>query len=304
MEKPAGFLSHFGGIGRALSIRNYRVYWTGQLLMVQGFWIQKISAGYLIYEMTKSPAWLGAIAFGYHIPLLIFGPFAGAIADRLGLRLVAIATSLFGAGIAMTTATLIWTDVMTPLLLVILMTVQGIQFAFEFPARQSLVGRLVDRGNLSAAVAVNATTYHSSGFTGPLIGGLLLGFLGVGSGFAANAACMIWMTFALLRIRPPKGAAERLAERRKSNLFNEFKAGFVYTVQHTHLRLLFLVTLIISCLIRPYLDFMPGFAAEIFGKGEQGLANMLAASGIGAFCFAIVLALRGSTLPSVMSSPA
>ncbi len=295
MKNSAGFLSQFGGISRALAIRNYRIYWLGQLLMVQGFWIQKITAGFLIFDMTGSPAWLGAVGFGYHIPLLIFGPFAGAIADRLGLRFVTIATSTFGAVNCLVIATLIWTDLMTPLLLVILMTVQGFQFAIEFPARQSLIGRLVDRQNLSAAVALNATTYHSSAFIGPLIGGLLLNFLGAGAGFAANAICMIWMTGALILIRPPADAARRLAERRKSAFLDDFKAGIIYTVRHPHLRLLFMVTFFVSLLIRPYIDFLPGFAADIFGKGEQGLANMMAVSGIGAFCFAIVLALRGAT---------
>ena len=296
MNKPAGILSHFGGIGRALSIYNYRVYWTGQLLMVQGFWIQKIAAGFLIYDMTNSPAWLGAVGFGYHIPILIFGPFAGAIADRLGLRFVAIVMSFLGVAISMAMAVLIWTDVMTPLLLVLLMTLQGTQFAFEFPARQSLIGRLVDRQNLSAAVAVNSTTFHSSGFTGPLIGGLLLQYYGAGSGFAANAFCMLWMTTALLRIHPPVGAAQRLAERRlQSSLLQNFKEGFAYALQHPHLKFLFLGTFFVALLVRPYLDFMPGFAIDVFNRGEQGLANMLAASGVGAFCFAFFLALHGAT---------
>lgn len=254
-----------------------------------------MAAGYLIFDMTNSPGWLGAVGFGYHIPLLILGPFAGAIADRLGLRSVAIATALLGAVISLVTATLFWTGNLSPLMLVILMIAQGTVFAFEFPARQSLIGRLVDRKNLSAAVAVNATTYHSSGFTGPLIGGLLLTYVDVGSGFAANAFCMTWMAVTLMRIQPPAGAAQKQAERRKSDLLQDFKAGIAYTFRHPHLRLLFLVAFIVSLLVRPYLDFMPGFAAEIFEKGEQGLATMMAVSGIGAFCFAIILALRGKT---------
>ena len=92
-----------------------------------------------------------------------------------------------------------------------------------------------------------------------------------------------------------KDAAQRMKERRKSRLLDDFKAGFIYTAKHPHLRLLFLVAFFISLLIRPYIDFLPGFAADIFNRGEQGLATMMAVSGIGAFCFAIVLALRGTT---------
>ncbi|MDP7101794.1 MAG: MFS transporter [Rhodospirillales bacterium] len=70
MFNPATLLSHFGGIGRAFSTRNYRVYWTGQVVMVQGFWIYKIASGWLMFELTHSPAWLGALGSAYMLPVL------------------------------------------------------------------------------------------------------------------------------------------------------------------------------------------------------------------------------------------
>ena len=84
---------YFGGIGRALSSRNYRVYWYGHLFSSNGVWIYVISSQWLIFHLTQSPAWLGAIGFAYLAPVFFIGPIAGAIADRFGQRRTAIAVS-------------------------------------------------------------------------------------------------------------------------------------------------------------------------------------------------------------------
>ena len=81
---------YFGGIGRALSARNYRVYWYGHLLSSNGVWIYIVSSQWLIFHLTESPAWLGAVGFGYLAPLFFIGPLAGAISDRFGQRRIAI----------------------------------------------------------------------------------------------------------------------------------------------------------------------------------------------------------------------
>lgn len=76
MSNLANKFSIFGGISRALSNRNYRLYWYGQVVTTQGFWIYKIVAGWLMWEMTNSSTWLGALAAGYMLPILFLGPLA------------------------------------------------------------------------------------------------------------------------------------------------------------------------------------------------------------------------------------
>jgi MFS family permease len=297
MSNPAKRLYMFGGISRALSNRDYRIYWSGQVVMVQGFWIYKIVAGWLMWEMTNSSTWLGALAAGYMLPVLLLGPFGGAVADRYGYRKVAITMGFFGAVCALLTASLTWINLITPSLLVGLALLQGSLFAFEFPARQSLFPLLVDRTNMAAAVAVNSTTYHSSGFTGPLLGGILLTLgdtiSGVSAGFAANAFCTGWMIIALSRITSPQKESDKSSGLKTTSLIQDLFIGFKYAFSHTDLRLLMLLTLFASLFIRPYLDFLPGFSDDVFNKGKEGLTILTAVSGIGSMAFATYFAIRG-----------
>jgi len=295
MFNPATLSSHFGGIGRALATPRYRIYWTGQAVMVQGFWIYKIASGWLMFDLTHSPAWLGALGSGYLLPILFLGPFGGAVADRFGYRRCAIAMGSSGAAIAFLAAILAWTNLITPILLVLLTLIQGLLFAFEFPARQALYPNLVERKDMPAAIALNSTTFHSSAFTGPAIGGVLIHFGDIGAGFAANAFCMAWMVGAIFFIPSPPNLRDRLAEKKASGIANDLRAGLKYTRNHIDIRLLILLSVIAALLVRPYLDFLPGFAGEIFNRGKEGLAALTSAAGIGALIFASVLAFRGKT---------
>jgi MFS family permease len=297
MPKLMKKFSIFGGISRALSNRNYRIYWSGQVVMVQGFWIYKIVAGWFMWEMTNSSAWLGTLAAAYMLPVLFLGPFGGAVADRYGYRNVAIIMGSFGALMALVTAALTWMEFMTPFRLVCLAIFQGSLFAFEFPARQSLFPLLVDRTNMAAAVAVNSTTFHSSGFTGPLLGGILLTLgdtmSGVSAGFIANAFCMGWMMIALSRITSPQKENIGSVDLESTSLIHDLLVGLKYAYSYTDLRLLLLLSLFASLFIRPYLDFLPGFSDDVFNRGKEGLTILTAVSGVGSMAFAIFFAIRG-----------
>jgi len=263
--------------------------------MVQGFWIYKIASGWLMFELTHSPAWLGALGSAYMLPILFLGPFGGAVADRFGYRRCALVMLGLGAIMALATALLFWSGLITPLLLVLLTLIQGLLFAFEFPARQALFPDLVARKDMPAAVALNSTTFHSSAFTGPLIGGILINFDEVGAGFAANAFCLLWMMGAVYLIPSPPNLGDRLAAKKASGIVNDLKAGLRYTKDHVDIRLLILLSVTAAFLIRHYLDFLPGFAGDIFDRGKDGLAAMTSAAGIGAMIFASFLAFRGRT---------
>ena len=299
MTNPVKTFSIFGGIGRALSNRNYRIYWSGQIMMVQGFWIYKIVSGWLMWELTSSSAWLGGLAAGYMLPVLFLGPFGGAVADHYGYRKVAIIMGSLGALLALFTAILTWINFMVPLLLVGLASLQGTLFAFEFPARQSLFPLLVIRKDLAAAVAVNSTTYYSAGFTGPLLGGLLLTIgntiTGVSLGFMANAFCIACMMIALYKIKQPKKQTDDTANIGAPNLIIDLKSGLKYAYNHSDLRILLSIALAASLFIRPHIDFLPGFSDDVFDKGKNGLAILTAVSGVGSMIFATFFAIRGRT---------
>lgn len=294
---PSKFASYFGGIGHALSVRDYRVYWIGQMISVQGIWIWRVSSGVLIYQLTQSPAWLGTLSLAFFGPLMAVGPIAGAIADSMGHRRTAIVsiwvTILVTAGMAVLTAT----HLMTPVLLAVLTGVLGIGSAFDFPARQVLVQYLVGRERMSAAIALNSTTFNVGVFTGPAIGAALLawskpwaGDAAPAIGFAVYSLTSTCFMLSLVFIRARDAARKEMSLARVAA---DVKDGMLYIAEHRTIRQVMGGWLVISFLMRSYVDLLPGFAADVFHRGSDGLGILLSSGGIGSLVLAIFMAVRG-----------
>ncbi len=117
----------------------------------------------LIFQLTHLPAWLGFISVIYILPLIFVGPLSGAIA-----------TLWVAISISFAMAVLSFLGLMNPYILAALVAVLGVGHAFDFPARQVLIQVLVGREQMSAAIALNSTTFNTAAFTGPAIGAALL----------------------------------------------------------------------------------------------------------------------------------
>lgn len=291
------FLSYFGGISRVLSNRDYRVYWCGQIANVLGTWITRVAAGVLIFKLTGSPAWLGLLGFVHMFPMMVIGPIAGAISDNVGHRRMAMfAVTAVIAVLAILTA-LTLAGVMTPILLVILAGMLGVAHAFEFPARQALIPKLVRREDISAAVGMNSTTFNSAAMIGPVVGAAILGFgdrvmdgNGPALAFAVHTAATVILLTALFAIRRRDDIR---GKRVVADVFNDLRAGFSYLAGHLEIRAILLVSISSSLFLRPYTDLLPGFAFDIFERDAAGLGNLLAASAAGALIVSIVITVRG-----------
>ena len=293
------FVSYFGGIGQALSVRDYRIYWLGQLVSVQGVWMNRIASGVLMYHITSSSGWLGIVAAIYFLPLVVVGPIAGAFADRIGHRRTAMASLIVAVVVSFLMAGLTYYNMMNPYLLAGLVFIQGLGHAFDFPARQVLIQLLVGRENMSAAIALNTTTFNGAAFTGPAICAAVLSYGQTIIGDAAPALCFaiygfgsIWFISSLLRIRARDQARQATSVAR---LYQDVKEGFAYIRGHQTIRTILVYWVVASFLVRSYIDLLPGFAATVFDHGVEGLGILLAASGAGALTLSIVMALRGKT---------
>lgn len=271
---------YFGGFARALSSRRYRIYWTGQLCHMQGIWLYRIAAGWLMFELTHSPAWLGAIGFAMTLPILLISPIAGVICDRIGHLRMAIIAIACGLPVMAITMALTWAGLMTPILLIVLFLILTTFVAFEYPGRQSLVPSLVPPEHLTEAMALNWSAFNTAAFTGPLLAGLLLSLGGATLSFAAVVLTYALMLQALLRLRttadPP---AQSLVI---SRLATDLLEGLRYTGAHRLIPLVLAMVFITQVLLKPYVDLMPGIAKTVFAEGLSALATLLAASGVGA----------------------
>lgn len=281
-----------GGVGRALSNRNYRFYAAGHIAHVHGWWGNRMGLGWMIWELTESPTWLGIIAFAVSIPVLLMSPLGGAVSDAYGHRRVAIISGICGSMISLIIGVVALSGNASVPLLVILAAVQGTLFGFDFPSRQALIPQLVGRANISAAVAFNATTFQVGTFLGPLFAGTVIIGFGGGAAVLVYAASTLWMVIMISQINIPRLSRN---EETDSGLFTDIGDGFRYIAHNKSLRILFLLMFTTGILYRPVAELMPAFADKIFDRGVGGLTVLNAAAGFGSLTAAAVLAYRGRT---------
>ena len=188
---------------RALSVRNYRLFFTGQVISVSGTWMQMVAQTYLILFRLHGTGVDVAIATGLQfVPLLLLGPFGGLIADRLDKRKVLYATQSSAAVLALLFGLLVITHSIQLWQVFVLSALLGVVNLFDNPARQSFVSEMVGRDLLPNAVSLNSVVMNGARVIGPGIGGVLILTLGVSTCFIVNAASYVAVIVALSRMRP------------------------------------------------------------------------------------------------------
>tara|TARA_B100000315_G_C14581961_1_gene590945 strand:- start:2156 stop:3403 length:1248 start_codon:yes stop_codon:yes gene_type:complete len=284
--------SRFGGIGRALQHRNYRYYWMGGAVSILGFWLHKLALGWLTWELTHSPLWLGIIGFSATFVIAVIAPFAGAVADRHGLRKIAFIALSCSSLNALTIAIITYNGAMTVELLTVLTLIQGITLSFDLPARQALVHHIVSREDLSAAIALNTTTFHVGAFIGPALFGVVVKLWDTPAAFFINSLTFFAFALALaaMKLEP-----RPVREKDGSTIFGDMVEGMRYTFNHPGIFALLSLTAASHLLLRPYIDLLPAFSDLIFGLGEGGFAALAGASGMGSLVGGTWLAIRGRT---------
>jgi MFS family permease len=283
----------FGGIGRALSSRNYRTYWSGNALSLVGTWAHRVAAGWLTWELTHSATWLGIIAFAELFPTMIIAPIAGAIADKADIKRLMIVCQILSGLQAALLALLVYTDLITIEILFGLTLFLGAVLGFQAPVRMALVPSLVEKEELSAAIALSAATFNGARFVGPALAGVVIVWGGVAPAFTLNALSYCVFIYALTQVQltprlPLKG-------NRKADLFHDLAEGVRYVRGHFSIRSLLILLFTMSFLLRPFNELLPGFVAEVFDRGAEGLAMMTSAAGLGAMSGGLWLARRGRT---------
>ena len=172
---------------RSLQHRNYRLFFFGQILSLIGTWMQSMALAWLVYQLTYSSVWLGAIGFLNSIPILFFSMFGGSLADRMSKHRLIIMTQILSLLQALLLSVLVFFDIATIEIVALLAFTLGTINAFDIPARQSFIVDLVGKEYLTNAIALNSATFNAARIVGPAIGGLIVAALGIGWCFFLNA---------------------------------------------------------------------------------------------------------------------
>src|SRR6266545_534453 len=193
---------------RALRHRNFRLFWTGQLISVVGTWMQSVAQGWLMHRLTSSPLMLGLLGFCQFLPVTAFALFAGVVADRVDKRKLIIVTQSCALAQAALLAAVVTAGVVQPWMVLVLALLFGVINAFDLPARQSFLVEMVGREDLSNAIALNSAAFNTARVVGPAIAGVLLATIGEGGCFWLNALSYV-AVIAGLALMSPSAHAEK-----------------------------------------------------------------------------------------------
>lgn len=268
---------------------NYGSYVVGNGISLIGTWMQRIAVGWLTWELTGSPFWLGIIAFADLFPAVIFGPISGAIADRRDrLRLVQVSQGLSCVQAA-TLFALAAADAIDVYALAALSLFLGIVTAVNQPARLALVPSLVHAHQLNSAIGINSVIFNLARLIGPAIAGVIIASGHVSWVFAINAVSFAFFLFILMNLRLTRPFK---TNRKRKRFTADLMDGFAYAVRDPRLSALLALNIAIGLGARPLVELLPGLAAAVFGGGPETLALLTATLGGGAIVGGLWLAGR------------
>src|SRR5215471_2942073 len=278
-------------IGRALAAfhyRDFRILWFGAFTSTVGNWMQQVAQSWLVFELTNSSFYLGLDYFFGQLPILLLTLIGGVVADRYDRRHVLLGSQLVQMSTAFTLATLVYFNQVYVAEILALSFIAGLGQAFGGPAYQALIPSLVQKKDLPNAIALNSIQFNLARVFGPLLAGVTLAAWGSAACFGLNGLSFLVVIVALLSmtIRHTKPAEQK-------TLVDELKSGVRYARGESAIVALTALAAMTTFLGLPLLTFLPVFAKDIFHGDINRFSHMMAFSGAGAVCGALIVAWLG-----------
>jgi MFS family permease len=277
------------GAFRALSYPDFFWFWSSYFVSNVGSWMQSIAQGWLLFELTSSPFYLGLFSSLRMVLLLCFFVLGGLMSDRWERRKVMLWIQVISALTALGLALLASAKLIQVWHIFVLGAITSTTWAFEQPVRQALIPQLVQREDLVNALALNAVVWNGAGLLGPSLVGLLVGSIGIDGCFYINVVSYLAVIGALLRMHVP--AIESNA--RRSTVLQSLNDGFGYVRQEKVITTFLLVSAIFNIFGRSFVTLLPVFAKEILRIGASGLGFIAAGPGLGTIVGSFSLAALG-----------
>jgi MFS family permease len=280
----------------ALRHRNFRLFFSGQLISLIGTWMQAMALSWLVLVLTDSAFYLGLVGALQTLPILLFSFFAGVVADRTNKYRLLFLTQGTAMVLAFILGVLVAGEVLKLWLLCLLVFLVGSAFAFDIPVRQAFIVELVGKADLPNAIALNSSLFNATRVAGPAVAGVLIAEVGMANCFFLNAASFLAVLLALTRIQlPPAPQAPPLPFRQA------WRELLDYLLARPELKVVLGLMTVSSLFAMPYYVLLPLFARDTLGVGVQGFGLLMAASGLGAFLGGLTLARRLRRRPPLPS---
>jgi MFS family permease len=268
---------------------NYRLWFFGQMTSLFGTWMQSTAQGYLVFELTRSSAWLGYTGFAGGIASWLFTLLGGVLADRVRRRSILVVTQGLSMLLAFALSVLVFTRVVAPWHILVLAFLLGVVNAFDAPARQSFILEMVSREHLTNAIALNSTMFNAATIVGPAVGGLTYAAFGPGWCFVINGVSFVAVIAALLAMRlgPAPAAAPQRAVR------VQVVEGLRAIAAERRILALIVLVALSSLFGFSFVTLMPAWAVKVLSGDARTNGLLQSARGAGALVSALGIASLG-----------
>ena len=244
---------------------------------------------FLVYELTGSYLAIGITSIAGAVPQLLLGPYGGVIADRFPKRTVTQVFQIVGLANTLAIGTLAVLGLLEYWHLVVTAIFKGVLVAMMVPARQSMVSEIVSREQIMNGVSLNNSAMNLMQFLGPALGGVLLATIGAGPTFYVMAGGYVIAILTMLKIPfVPAQAQGRGGGWREAGA--DIAGGFRYMAAHPTLRLVLLLSFLVSALGMPFQQLVPGFVQDAFNANAATAGLVVMMSAFGAVIASLILA--------------
>jgi MFS family permease len=271
---------------RSMSVRNYRLYFAGQLISTTGTWMQSIAQAWLVLQITGSGVALGVTVALQFTPVLLVGAWGGLVADRVDKRRLLVGTQAAAGVLALVLGAVTVLGVVQLWMIFVLALGLGAVNAVDNPARRAFVVEMVGTEHVSNAVSLSSAMFMAARVIGPAIAGLVIAGLGVSWCFFANGVSYSAAVLAFMAMRENEFFAVEPVPKRKGQL----REGLRYAWSTPALRLVLVLTAVIGTLAFNFQVVLPLLAKETFSGGAETLGVLYAFMSIGSVIGALVSA--------------
>ncbi|HLO84090.1 MAG TPA: MFS transporter [Nostocaceae cyanobacterium] len=276
----------------ALKYPNLACFVIGESLSFFGSWMTQIALVWMVYSLTNSAMLVGVAGFTNQAMGLIITPLVGVLLDRWNLRYVLLATQLVSIVLSSTLTLLTVTNQINVITIIIIGILQGIVKAFDLPARQVIIPKLVEhKSDTYSAMAVHSFLINTAKFVSPMIGGLMIAKSGAASCFLVDAISYLPFISAILtaKIKPN---INHLSTVKSQKIWSNLKEGFVFVYNFLPIKYILLLQIQVCFMSMIYVNLLPVFTKEILGSNAEIMGFLMTASALGSLFSGIYLLSR------------
>ena len=283
----------------SLSVRNYRLYFIGQVISASGTWMHAVALGLLVLSARLHGTGLdvGVVVALQFLPLLLFGTWAGLVVDRRDKRRLLFVTQTASGLLAFALGVLVATDSVTMWQVMLIAALFGVVNMFDNPARQTFVSEMVGRDLMPNAISLNSVVMNSARVIGPALGGVLIVTVGFAACFLFNAASYGAVVIALFLMRPSELYQRPVVARARGQV----REGLRYVWSTPALRDPLLAMAVVGIFAFNFTTTLPLLATITFHGGAGTYSALTTAMGSGAIVGGLMVAHRSRPSGALLS---